>query len=213
MLLYVVLYIKQQQTQQAKRRPGVGGHRACLRRAGVELVVEAGRWPPLRPPLLEKPPIDESSASARASNGSRPRKMGKLARIRAVSCAPALEFGRQAPETGPSRAVIRLSCSLSPAGIRPASRRPPWGSGWPAVRMSCSARKLTAQNALQAIFPGVRGGRAGQGSENAVLGLLRGHFSPFKPSCPSRKASPLLFEDLLTVVQQGQCSTARRAPG
>jgi hypothetical protein len=62
------------------------------------------------------------------------------------------------------------------------------------------SKKSTAQNALQAIFPGVRGVRAGQWSENAVAGLLRGHFSPFKPSCPSRKASPLPFEDFLTVV-------------
>lgn len=199
--------------QQAIRRPDVGGDRACPRRAGVELVVEAGQWPPRRAVTLEKPPIDESGASARASNGSRPEKMGKLARIRPISCVLALEFGRQAPETGPSRAVIRLSCSLSPAGIRPAARRPPWSSGWPAVRMSCPSRKPTAQNALQAIFPGVRVVRAGQGSENAVAGLLRGHFSPFKPSCPSRKASPLLFEDFLTVVEQRHCSTARCAPG
>ena len=105
--------------------------------------------------------------------------------------------------------IIRLSCSLSPAGIRPASRRPQWSSGWPAVRMSCSARKPTSQNALQAFFPGVRGPGAGQGSENAVAGLLRSHFSPFKPSCPSRKASPLLFEDFLTFVDKD--SVPRRA--
>ena len=192
---------------------GIGRRRACLRRAGRRAGGGSGSVATSAAVLLEKPPIDESGASARASNGSRPGKMGKLARIRPISCVLALEFVRQAPETEPSRAVIRLSCSLSPAGIRPASRRPQWSSGWPAVRMSCSARKPTAQNALQAIFPGVLGVRAGQGSENAVTGLLRCHFSPSKPSCPSRKASPLPFEDLLTVVQQGRCSTARCAPG
>jgi len=36
---------------------GIGRRRPCLRRAGVELVVEAGRWPPRRPSFWKRGPL------------------------------------------------------------------------------------------------------------------------------------------------------------
>ena len=199
MLLYVVFYSKQQQTQQAKCRPGsaavalafgvpasswwwkrVGGHLGG-RPSGKAPDRRIGRVGPSLEWLQagKNGQVSQDQADfMRAGTRIRPPSPGNRA------------------FAGSDSSIVFTFAGRHPPGIEAAAMNQRLASG----SHDCSAKKSTAQNALQAIFPGVRGVRAGQWSENAVAGLLRGHFSPFKPSCPSRKASPLPFEDFLTVV-------------
>lgn len=66
----------------------------------------------------------------------------------------------------------------------------------PTGRELASGRRLerkAVQNGLQGVFSRSARARAGQRSENAATGVMRGRKALFNARCQSRKASPFLF--------------------